>query len=154
MGWVKAGQDFCRASPAMCGSGSVLSFDNRDITPRSSGAQSVLMRAGTHYLQKQAALWSSVVEGMIGARARLTAVAEPEHGDRRFHAEEWSNNGWYSLWKQSYLLNARMLTELVEARTLDKKDKHRLRFFMRQFIDLASPANFVATNPGGSPRGD
>ncbi|MCG5076652.1 hypothetical protein [Paraburkholderia tagetis] len=52
--------------------------------------------------------------GMLGATSNAPAVVVPEHGDRRFHAEDWSSNSWYSLLKQSYLLNARMLEDLVE----------------------------------------
>ena len=37
--------------------------------------------------------------------------------------------------------------EMVEATVLDKKEKHKLRSFARQFIDAMSPANFGATNP-------
>ncbi|SAL81876.1 poly(R)-hydroxyalkanoic acid synthase, class I [Caballeronia arvi] len=148
MGWARAGLDFWRASPAMNRFGTtMLAPNDRGSIPGSSGAQSILMRAGTQYVQQQTELWSSAIEGMIGARPGLKSVAEPEHGDRRFHGEEWSDNGWYSLLKQSYLLNARMLGDLVEGSALNDKDKQKLRFFMRQFLDLASPANFAATNP-------
>jgi polyhydroxyalkanoate synthase len=148
-GWVKAGFDFWRVSSVIDGHGSTV--------PEADGAaldsdDDALMRVSVtktsaHYLQQQAQLWSDAVTGLIGARTQLNAVAEPEQGDRRFHADDWSSNGWYSLLKQSYLINARALAEFVEASALDEKDKHKLRFFMRQFIDLASPANFVATNP-------
>ena len=34
-----------------------------------------------------------------------------------------------------------------EATEVDEKERHKLRFFARQFIDAMSPANFAATNP-------
>src|SRR5947207_1360187 len=74
-------------------------------------------------------------------------VVTPERGDRRFTAEEWRDNPWYSVLKQGYLLNARLLDDMVEASGLDAKAKHKARFFARQFIDSMSPANFAATNP-------
>ena len=70
-----------------------------------------------------------------------------ERGDRRFHGEDWRENPWYNLLKQTYLLNSRLLDDMVEAADLDPKEKHKLRFFARQFIDSMSPANFAATNP-------
>jgi len=71
----------------------------------------------------------------------------PERGDRRFNADIWRDNPWYSLLKQTYLLNARLLDEMVEAAGIEEKEKHKLRFYVRQFIDSMSPANFAATNP-------
>lgn len=79
------------------------------------------------------------------------AVAEPvivpERGDRRFNANEWRDSPGYSLLKQSYLLNAKLIGELVEAAEPDTASKHRLRFYARQFVDAMSPANFAVTNP-------
>ena len=74
-------------------------------------------------------------------------MIEPGRGDRRFQADEWRDNAWYSLLEQTYLLNARLLDDMVEASDLDAKAKHKARFFARQFIDSMSPANFAATNP-------
>jgi polyhydroxyalkanoate synthase len=71
----------------------------------------------------------------------------PERGDRRFNANAWRDNPWYSLLKQTYLLNARLLDDMVEAAGVEEKEKHKLRFYVRQFIDSMSPANFAATNP-------
>jgi polyhydroxyalkanoate synthase len=101
-----------------------------------------------HY-QRTAALWRSVYARSRGADqgADQDAVARPEGADRRFAAAEWRDDTYYDFIKQSYLLNARFLTELVEAAEIDPRSKGRLRFFTRQFIDASSPANFAATNP-------
>ncbi|MEM5439513.1 class I poly(R)-hydroxyalkanoic acid synthase [Paraburkholderia diazotrophica] len=146
MGWLKAGFNFWQSLPVTnVHDMTVLDANGKDIYPVSSGARNIVMQASANYWQRQTELWGSAFAGVIGARPK--SVAEPERGDRRFHAEDWSSNVWCNLLKQSYLLNARMLEELVEASTLDEKEKHKLRFFARQFIDLASPANFAATNP-------
>ncbi|MPW21892.1 class I poly(R)-hydroxyalkanoic acid synthase [Paraburkholderia sp. CNPSo 3157] len=146
MGWLKAGFNFWQSLPVTNAHDmTVLDVNGKDIYPVSSGARNLVMQASANYWQRQTELWSGAFAGVIGARPK--SVVEPERGDRRFHAEDWSSNVWYNLLKQSYLLNARMLEELVEASTLDEKEKHKLRFFARQFIDLASPANFAATNP-------
>jgi polyhydroxyalkanoate synthase len=98
-----------------------------------------------HYGQQQLALWTRMMASMAGEPAE--AVIAPERGDRRFSAAEWRDNPFYSLLKQSYLLNARLAADMVEAAALDEPARQRLRFYTRQFIDAMSPANFAATNP-------
>ncbi|MDW3686939.1 class I poly(R)-hydroxyalkanoic acid synthase [Cupriavidus sp. CV2] len=116
-----------------------------------SGAPSAQSGAGPfadlqlNYFQQQFALWTRMIANMAGQLP--DAVVAPERGDRRFSAVEWRDNPAYSLLKQSYLLNARLAGDMVEAAALDEPTKQRLRFYTRQFIDSMSPANFAATNP-------
>ncbi len=84
---------------------------------------------------------------MMSGGAGAEPLVAPERGDRRFNAAEWRDNPAYSLLKQSYLLNSRLFTDVVEAADLDEATKHKLRFYTRQFVDAMSPANFAATNP-------
>ncbi|MCZ7563861.1 MAG: class I poly(R)-hydroxyalkanoic acid synthase [Burkholderiales bacterium] len=95
--------------------------------------------------KRAAALWNSVFARSAGRPAEV--VARPAAGDRRFAAAEWREDAYYDFLKQSYLLNAQFITELVEAAEIAPRAKGRLRFFARQLIDAASPANFAATNP-------
>ena len=97
------------------------------------------------YFQQQLALWTRMMAGGVGKEAE--PVVAPDRGDRRFNAAEWRDNPGYSLLKQSYLLNARLIGDLVEAVALDEPTKHKLRFYTQQFINSMSPANFAATNP-------
>jgi polyhydroxyalkanoate synthase subunit PhaC len=93
------------------------------------------------YFDKQARLWSALASG------KPETLASPEPGDRRFAAKEWRENPYYDYLKQSYLLAARYVDELVEAAALDPQAKERARFAARQWIDAMCPANFPATNP-------
>src|ERR1700694_738765 len=93
------------------------------------------------YFEKQSKLWSSLLAG------ESASLADPDPGDRRFQAKEWRDNAYYDYLKQSYLLAARYLEELVESAELDVQAKERVRFAMRQWIDAMCPANFAATNP-------
>src|SRR5687768_2117988 len=93
------------------------------------------------YLQKQARLWTALASG------KPETLASPEPGDRRFAAKEWRENPYYDYLKQSYLLAARYVDELVEAAALEPLAKERARFAARQWIDAMCPANFPATNP-------
>src|SRR5204863_8036042 len=49
--------------------------------------------------------------------------------------------------RQSYLLAAKYLEEMVDRAPLDVQAKERARFAARQWIDAMCPANFAATNP-------
>jgi polyhydroxyalkanoate synthase len=97
------------------------------------------------YYEKQASLWAGALSASAGNASQ--PVIDAERGDRRFHGEQWSRHPWFNLVKQSYLLNAQLLDTMVEATELEPRQKHKLRFFSRQFIDAMSPANFGSTNP-------
>ncbi|MEI5995951.1 class I poly(R)-hydroxyalkanoic acid synthase [Paraburkholderia bengalensis] len=147
-GWLTAGFNFWRSLPVAGGSAmTVVDADGKEVCPATPAPLDAAMRAGVTCWQQQTTLWSGAIGGIAGTLPAPEPVVEPARGDRRFHAKDWSSNAWYSLLKQSYLINSRMLADIVEASTLDEKEKHKLRFFTRQFIDLASPANFAATNP-------
>ena len=108
-----------------------------DLQRNAAGAAS----AQAKYLEKQTRLWSS----LLGGAAEPVVKAEP--GDRRFSARGWRENPYYDYLRQSYLLAAQYVEDLVEAAPLEPKAKDRLRFASRQWIDAMSPANFAATNP-------
>lgn len=104
-----------------------------------------LAQAQAHYWQQQMALYAGMMASATGQKT--VPSIEPERGDRRFGAVAWRDNPWYSLLKQTYLLNSKLLDDMIEAASVGEKDKHKLRFFARQFIDSMSPANFAVTNP-------
>jgi len=93
------------------------------------------------YLEKQTRLWTSLLSG------KPQSLIDPEPGDRRFAAREWRQNPYYDYLRQSYLLAAGYIEELVERAGLEPQAKERARFAARQWIDAMCPANFAATNP-------
>jgi polyhydroxyalkanoate synthase len=95
----------------------------------------------TAYVEKQTRLWSALVAG------KPEAVAQAQPGDRRFAGKAWRDNPYFDYLRQSYLLAASYVEELVEASDVDPGAKERMRFAARQWIDAMSPANFAATNP-------
>jgi polyhydroxyalkanoate synthase len=106
-------------------------------------ARAVELYAAHH--ERTAALWGAML-------ARTSAddresVARSAAGDRRFAAADWRDDAYFDFIRQSYLLNAQFLSELVESAEIEPRAKGRLRFYARQLIDAASPANFAATNP-------
>lgn len=68
--------------------------------------------------------------------------------DKRFSTEEWTNNPFFNLLSQHYLLATHHMNSLVEQMDfVDKTTARRLQFFTRQYLDALSPANFIQTNP-------
>ena len=99
----------------------------------------------TEFAQQQVALWTSMLARESGSD--VAPVIAPEKGDRRFSSEEWRTNPAYDYLKQSYLLNSKYLSALVDHVQVDERTRARLGFFVRQIIDATSPANFAAMNP-------
>lgn len=68
--------------------------------------------------------------------------------DKRFSSEAWTNNPFFNLLSQQYLLASEHFQSLLERIECgDKKIARRVQFFMRQYLDALSPDNFVQTNP-------
>jgi polyhydroxyalkanoate synthase len=91
-------------------------------------------------------LWENTARRMLGGEA--PAVVEPSAGDRRFKSEEWRQNEVFDFIKQSYLLTANAMQEMVgKLNGLDEKERSRVAFYTRQFADALAPTNFPLTNP-------
>ncbi|MDI1265493.1 MAG: class I poly(R)-hydroxyalkanoic acid synthase [bacterium] len=106
--------------------------------PAKGGAKSPFALA----MGMQQQFWSPVIDFWRGYFNDKSA-----RGDRRFKDESWNHSPFYELLKQSYLMNSKQLTQLVDEAQVDDRLKLQLRFFARQYIDAMSPANFPATNP-------
>ncbi|MEK0418065.1 MAG: class poly(R)-hydroxyalkanoic acid synthase [Pseudomonadota bacterium] len=91
------------------------------------------------YLKNAAALWNQSLGTSEAPKAPVK--------DRRFSSSAWTENPATSFLSQMYLLNARTLMQMAEGVQGDEKTKARIRFAVQQWIDAASPANFLATNP-------
>ena len=98
------------------------------------------------FAEKHAELWSSMLARTPGAAG--PAVVQPEPGDKRFAAPEWSESPVFDYMRQAYLLNAGFLRQMADAMPIaDGRAKARMQFLTRQYIDALSPSNFAATNP-------
>lgn len=95
------------------------------------------------YLKSVTEIWNQ----SLGRLTATDAAATPKIGDRRFSAEAWAKNPAAAYTAQMYLLNARTLLQMAEAVQGDEKTKARIRFAVQQWIDAASPANYLAFNP-------
>ncbi len=101
----------------------------------------------SEYLKSATALWNDSLSALQPAAAAAEAAKKPALKDRRFSASEWAANPAASYMAQMYLLNARTLMQMAESVQGDPKTKARIRFAVQQWVDAASPSNYLATNP-------
>ncbi|MCP5411088.1 MAG: class I poly(R)-hydroxyalkanoic acid synthase [Alphaproteobacteria bacterium] len=122
-------------------SGAMASF------ARALGAnQQMVAQTQTRWLNDFLSLWDATARRMLGGEA--PSLVEPAPGDRRFRAEEWRQNEIFDFIKQSYLLTAGALQEMVAGLNgVDEKERARIAFYTRQFADALAPTNFPLTNP-------
>jgi polyhydroxyalkanoate synthase subunit PhaC len=105
-----------------------------------SMAPQTLAELQSQYLKDATEAWNQALgAGSAGSAMPLR--------DRRFSAAPWASNAASAYTAQMYLLNARTLTQMAEAVQGDAKTKARIRFAVQQWVDAASPSNFLATNP-------
>jgi len=80
-------------------------------------------------------------------QAHATHCIEPLPNDRRFKDEAWE--GWpFNIIHQSFLLQQQWWhNATTDVRGVTKQHERQVEFLARQFLDVLSPANFVATNP-------
>jgi len=95
------------------------------------------------YLQQAAELWNRSLMRLHGGGGDTAAPI----ADKRFKADAWASNPAASFMAEMYLLNARTLMELAEQVPADAKGRERVRFAVQQWVDAASPSNYLALNP-------
>jgi len=99
------------------------------------------------YVRQAGTLWNESLQWLHrheGAADRLP--------DRRFGHEAWASSPAAAFTAQMYLLNARTMMQMAETVEADPKTKGRIRFAVQQWIDAASPSNFLALNPEAQKR--
>ena len=101
-----------------------------------------LTQLQSDYVSQATAMWNTALTAPAQAGA-----AKPPPGDKRFAAEAWTQNPVAAMAAQTYLLNARTMMQLADSVQGDAKTKARIRFAVQQWVDAASPANYLATNP-------
>lgn len=95
----------------------------------------------TEYLRQATDLWNQNLESLQGKGQAAAPM------DRRFAGQDWMSNPAAAYLAQMYLLNARTLLQMAESVEGDEKTRQRIRFAVQQWIDAASPSNYLALNP-------
>jgi polyhydroxyalkanoate synthase subunit PhaC len=117
-----------------------------EMTAKLMADPAKLMQAQIGFWQDYMTLWQNTARRMMGMETE--AVIEVSDDDRRFKDEAWKENEIFDFIKQSYLLSARFVQEVVrEVDGLDPRTAQKVDFYARQFVDAMSPSNFLLTNP-------
>jgi polyhydroxyalkanoate synthase len=122
----------------------------RDITKSMSGLNLPLQQLAqiqADYVKSAADMWNQSLTRLQAPAAEAGGAKPAAIGDRRFAASEWLANPAAAFNAQLYLLNARALMQMAESVEGDAKTRARIRFAVQQWVDAASPSNFLALNP-------
>ena len=143
--WREASAQWIRFWTQPLAGGALGAASGAATNARESPADaSAIAAVERRHAERVAALWQAVADADGGT---LPEIAPAAADDRRFDAPEWHSIAYFSWLRQTYLIHAAYVRERAAAAPLAPADARRLGFFLRQYLDAISPANFVATNP-------
>ena len=117
-----------------------------EMTTRLMANPAQLMQAQIGFWQDYMTLWQNTTRRIMGMDSAPVIQADPK--DKRFRDSAWQQNEVFDFIKQSYLLSARYVHDVVgHVDGLDSKTAKKIDFYSRQFTDAMSPSNFLMTNP-------
>ncbi len=96
---------------------------------------------------KLAALQEDYVRQWQDLLGRAGSKTAPALNDKRFAHAAWQENGPFAWAAALYLLNSNFMRRMADALEGDERTRERVRFMTQQWVDMLSPANFVATTP-------
>ena len=103
------------------------------------------------YLKQASELWNQSLHRLptlpIPGMPALAPAPVQAIADRRFSAPAWTADPSAAYTAQMYLLNSRTLMQMADQVQGEEKTRQRIRFAVQQWIDMASPSNFLALNP-------
>ncbi|MDF2451571.1 MAG: poly(R)-hydroxyalkanoic acid synthase [Bacteroidota bacterium] len=94
-------------------------------------------------LQSQQKIWNSI---FLKPGEENPFRVHPKKNDKRFVAEEW-NIPYFDFIRQNYILTERLAERIIAEIEIGDKARKKMEFYNQHFMDLFSPANFLATNP-------
>jgi polyhydroxyalkanoate synthase subunit PhaC len=117
-----------------------------EMTTRLMANPTKLVQAQIGFWHDYMSLWQNTARRVMGMESAPVIDADPK--DRRFKDEAWKESEVFDFIKQSYLLSARFVQDVVtKVDGLDAATAQKVDFYARQFIDAMSPSNFLLTNP-------
>jgi polyhydroxyalkanoate synthase len=139
--WLKRqGREVPSADPLNIGSAFM------EMTARLMAHPARLVSAQMGFWQDYLTLWQNTTRRIMGIDS--APVIEPSAKDKRFRDAAWQQSEIFDFIKQSYLLSARFVQDVVkQADGMEPKTARKVDFYSRQFVDAMSPSNFLLTNP-------
>lgn len=106
----------------------------------------VVMDLQKEHLKDVMQLFEVVIKQMKGGDVSPLVDVDPK--DKRFKNPIWQNNPTFFFMQQLYLLNSRLLKQMLnQVDGLDPKTSQKLEFYTKHLIDALAPTNFPLTNP-------
>ena len=104
------------------------------------------LRLGEKAVRKWLRFTNHAMRCGIGAQSAAPCI-EPLPQDHRFSAPEWQQ--WpFSLYYQAFLLQQQWWHNAThDVRGVTRRHENVVAFAARQWLDMVSPSNFIATNP-------
>jgi len=107
-----------------------------------------LIDGNLEYVQEMTLLWQDSLHKLLGGKSNIVQPPPPEKADRRFRDPLWQDSFAFDLIRQSYLLTSNWLQKTVKnTEGLSQKERDKMDFYTRQFVDALAPTNFAMTNP-------
>ena len=117
-----------------------------EMTARLIASPGHIVEAQIGFWRDYMSLWQNTTRRIMGVETE--PVIDAPSTDRRFKDDAWRENEIFDFIKQSYLLSARYVQDVVkQVDGLDPKTAQKVDFYSRQFVDAMSPSNFLLTNP-------
>ncbi|MDF2234912.1 class I poly(R)-hydroxyalkanoic acid synthase [Albimonas sp. CAU 1670] len=129
--------------------------DPLNALPALAEMQQAFMNHPQQVAERSLQLWMAQAELMRRATAQwlgtepAAPVKTPARGDKRFKHDRWTDDRIFDYIKQSYLLTAEYLEHVADdvGEEMDLRDRKKIAFLTKQFVDAMSPTNFAAMNP-------
>ncbi len=140
------------------GHDSALEGPGRELYAKAAAAYvAEMMTNPAKIIEQQVGYWGKALEHFAEAnKAMADGMRAPDDDgpdDRRFKNELWRSHPYFNFVKRQYQMNAEAIRGAVSGmQGLEPTDKRRVEFFAQQMIDMASPSNFLATNPDALQR--
>lgn len=101
---------------------------------------------GDDWLARHRDLWQRYLGAVDVGAASAADAAQSE--DARFRAPAWSDDPYFAYLREAYAINAEFCLKLPAFMTdLPARERERMGFMLRQFVEACAPSNFAATNP-------
>src|SRR3546814_19101618 len=96
------------------------------------------------FWQDGMALWQHFLQN--GGESVKGGANSPADKDRRFAAKQWQEDPFFDLIPQSLLLTSKAMVRLVDTVDgIDPRQKEKLRFATKAFVDALRHINFALT---------
>jgi len=115
------------------------------------GTMRSFVELSTGALRSAIAIWNDAGNRWLSGESGGSASA-PRADDKRFSAPDWQNHPVYRSMKEMYLLASDWLLQQGDDPDLDEKERQRITFHLRQFVDAMSPTLLLISNPSALRR--